>query len=257
VVREIRPRRLSNERRRHLELEEATRATGLAGWWKRWRQSTRRAEARAQAPTARGRGLRLHIKPLYLARGHDGPLRGAPDPAMVVCAWSIDGNAVRTVLRAVVRFNVRGRLPGAAEPDVTTLVTTSLGGNRTVLLAVALYEENGGDDVQRLTMALEHPASLHFVDLGGDAGNGHSHGHSDATPHVLSALECARDPRLSTLSPRGIVLGDGDASVTKTDQWVGGAAVVVVGQKRPLGHRLSLQSIDGRQDWTVEFATTW
>ena len=201
------------------------------------------------------RGLRLDIKPLYLARGHDGPLRGAPDPAMVVCAWSVDGDLVRTVLRAVVRFNVRGRLPGAAEPEVTTLVSTSLGGARTVLCAVALFEENGGHDVQRLTAALEHPGTLHFVDLGGDAGNGHSGG--DATPHVLSALECARDPRLSTLSARGIVLGDGDASVTTTDQWVGGAAVVVVGQKRTADHRLSLQSIDGRQDWTVEFATAW
>jgi hypothetical protein len=51
------------------------------------------------------------------------------------------------------------------------------------------------------------------------------------------------------------VLADGHAATTTTDQWVGGA-VVVVGRNSPRSHRLSMHSIDGRQDWTVEFATT-
>jgi hypothetical protein len=267
MVRTIKSNRgRSKERRRQIPLP-ASSSTGLTAWWRRWRQSTRRAEARSHPPTTTAptpskrkkgkpdKALCVDVKPLYLVQGQDGRWRGAPDPTMVICAWAIDGNVLRTVLRSVVRFAVHGKLPGAAQPDVTQLISTSLGAAGRVLVAVALYEENRGDDVRRLTVALEHPATLHFVDFGGDDGHGHSSGNHDAIPKVMSALECANDPRLLALVPRGIVLADGDAATTTTDQWVGGA-VVVVSSNRPRSHRLSLHSIDGRQDWTVEFATT-
>ena len=256
----------SKERRPQIALP-ASSSTGLTAWWQRWRQSTRRAEARSHpttttwpTPSKRKKGkpdkaLCVDVKPLYLVQGQDGRWRGAPDPTMVICAWAFDGNHLRTVLRSVVRFAVHGKLPGAAHPDVSQLISTSLGAAGRVLVAVALYEENRGDDVRRLTVALEHPATLHFVDFGRDDGHGHSSGKHDAIPKVMSALECANDPRLLALTPLGIVLADGHASTTTTDQWVGGA-VVVVGRNSPRSHRLSMHSIDGRQDWTVEFGTT-
>ena len=267
MVREIKNSRGRSKKRRPQVALPASSSTRLTAWWQRWRQSTKRAEARSHPSTTTasaaskkskgkaGNALRVDVKPLYLVRGQDGRWRGAPDPTMVICAWAIDGDHLRTVLRSVVRFRVQGKLPGAAHPDVTQLIGTSLGAAGRVLVAVALYEENRGDDVRRLTVALEHPATLHFVDFGGDDGHGHSSGHHDAIPNVMSALECANDPRLLALAPRGIVLADGDAATTTTDQWVGGA-VVVVSSNRPRSHRLSLHSIDGRQDWTVEFATT-
>ena len=158
-------------------------------WLDRWRSATRRAVARATTTTTnpparkaakkqketqktknekrrrRAGALLLEMQPLYLVRGEDGPFRGAPDPTMVVCAWNLGDHGPQTVLRSVVRFDVRAKLPAAAHPDVARLMSTALDRKAPVVLFVALFEENSGDDVRRLAAALEHPERLHFVEL--------------------------------------------------------------------------------------------
>jgi hypothetical protein len=224
----------------------------LLAWWDRWRRSTRRAAARAlPAPKktattttmTTSRGLRVQLAPLLLVKASDGFWRGRPDPTLVLCAWAFDDvGRARTVLKAVVRFAAKAGVPDTAPADVDRLASTAVPRSERLLLCLALFEENGGDDIRALAAALERPEQLCFVDT------------AASVPVVKSAGEAVNDDALAVVSARGVLVDHAHASATRTDQWVGGAVVVVARGARD--HRVSLQSADGRQDWTLSFTTT-
>jgi len=118
------------------------------------------------APVRRITPLRLELTlpRLEMARGHDGLLRGEPEPVVVLGAFYTDGESVRALGRAHVRFAPRGSYPLVAEPDgahslAAPLLPSVHDRERVVVLALAL-EEDSGDDVARVYGALENAASF-------------------------------------------------------------------------------------------------
>jgi hypothetical protein len=239
----------------------------LGGWWRSWRRSTRNAEARAtpkpapppsSSASSKRRGhageggqLQITFPPLEIALAHDGALRGLADPTLLLAVFGIDDRRQRLlpVLRSVVRYQLPGAAPCSALPDVHNVVSTVLRGCQRALVVASLWEENSGVDVRALASALERPDELHLVDLHG------------VTPEVHTALDAVGLPSaspapLAGLSARGILVDHGDVARTQSDTWVGGAAVVVaLNHWRTVEHRIALRSTDGRQDWTLQFAT--
>lgn len=256
MPRPIRPKK-PNARKRAADEKAAKKARtsgGLRAWFERWRASTRRAQARSETSAKKavvvGRStgaLVIDVKPLSVLKGKDGPFRGAPDPTLIIAAYAVRPSVTKTVLRAALRFRVTGKIPVLALPDVEQLTSSQLKNASAVVIVVAVFEENSGHDVRALTSALEDADGLHIVDIATGA---------QASPQVMTVRECVDDSALRELSPRGIVVGHGDASKTRSDTWVGAGALVVKRGSRHR-HRLNVQSADGHQDWTVEFETFW
>jgi hypothetical protein len=257
MARPIRPKKPNAKKRAAAAAAAAAahdkkRHRGLRGWLARWRDATRRAEKRAITPSAvtprePGGVVAINVKAISVLKGKDGLFRGAPDPTMLVAAWSVRPSTMKTVLRSVFRFRLKGALPAMGAPDVERVVSSSLKASKAVVMVVAVFEENSGEDIRALATALEDPEHLHLVDI--------SSATPTAAPHVATVRECLADPALVDLSPRGIVLPSGDASRTRSDTWVGGGAVIV--KRGHASHRLNVQSADGHQDWVVEFETRW
>ncbi len=245
-----------------------------AAWWREWTKATAAAAHRAQsssaqqaarrparteAKTARQkkattqahkaapRSLQVSFEPLLVVEGKDGFLRGLPDPTLVLCAFAIDSAGhVRTALKGVVRFAVAGRAPAHAPPSVSALASTSLAPTDIVVLVAALFEENGGADIRALAAALEDHGGVSVVDIGG------------GVPVVHSLVEAAAVDVNAGMVARGILCGRRDPSRTTSDQWVGGALLVLAGGKKQRAwraHRVALRSADGRQDWVLSLRT--
>jgi hypothetical protein len=231
----------------------------LGAWWSSWRRSTKAAATRARGPrpvptprkpTSAG-ALRLSFAPLAVAAAHDGALRGLPDPTLLLAVFAVDDKRrlLRPALRAVVRYRLTGRAPCDAQPEVEHVVTAGLRCARALIVAT-LWEENSGVDIRALASALERPEDLHLVDLRGATPDVH------AAYDAVGGRELGSSGPLAALSPRGILVESIDAARTRSDTWVGGAAVVVPASPlAPVQHRLALRSADGRQDWTIAFST--
>ena len=110
-------------------------------------------------PSSRFQG---RVEKLELARGHDGLLRGPPDPVLAIAVYVGDGSTFRILGRSLHRFEPRKPFPSDALPDVHELPAGAIDSAspfRFVVLAVAI-EEDGGVDVQRIYGALEHHRML-------------------------------------------------------------------------------------------------
>jgi hypothetical protein len=102
------------------------------------------------------------VDKLEIARGHDGILRGPPDPVLAIAVYVGDAATFRLLGRSLHKFHPRDSFPASVPPDREALPTGAIDvetGFRYVALAVAL-EEDGGVDVQRVFGALEHHRML-------------------------------------------------------------------------------------------------
>lgn len=106
--------------------------------------------------------LELAIPRLEMARGHDGLLRGEPEPVLLLGVFYTDGESLRPLGRTHVRFSPRGVYPLVVAPDAAGTIAAPVipsapphERERLVVLAIAV-EEDGGEDVARLYAALEN-----------------------------------------------------------------------------------------------------
>jgi len=103
----------------------------------------------------------LCLSRLEMARGHDGLLRGEPEPVVVLGVYHSTGVTMRALGRMHVGFAPRGGYPVVVEPEGVSTITAPVlpGGTphdkeRLVMLAIAL-EDDGGSDVARIYGALQ------------------------------------------------------------------------------------------------------
>jgi hypothetical protein len=183
------------------------------------------------------------LETLEIARGHDGFLRGAPEPVLLFGVYVTDGVTVRLLGRSIHRFH-----PKSTEfpADVTTATTalpacrvSSAGKFAFVVLAIGL-EEDGGIDVQRMYGALEHHDNLSVW----------AAQRADVDPTPLSKLPRAWN------APLAVELSiDGAAASASchSDKWIG--AVCWSMAPRPSAprsqYRLHFLAPDRRNDWTA------
>ena len=187
------------------------------------------------------------IERLEIASGHDGFLRGGPDPVLLVGVYITDGSSLRILGRSVHRFAARAPFPSNASADQSGLAVGVLEVSTSffyVGLAIAI-EEDGGKDVQRLYGALEHHAKLTVWKA--DA--------SEIEPLPLSSV--ARTPPWYAPTPIELVVDGAPAAEScRSDKFIG--AVCWAMPPRPDApvslYRLPFLAANRKNDWTAVLA---
>jgi hypothetical protein len=213
---------------------------------KRRRHSRRKQKQRALARDSGGggHGHRGGVRMLHLevARGHDGLLRGAPEPVVVLGVYLVDEGGVRLVARYLYRFERPDSVPCKVAPreasDESFVVGMSAT-SRAVIVALAI-EEDSGRGVEAAYAELTRTSDL--MAWPADA----------ATPSPAHLDEIAAGA-LPVDEPLRVQLLFGDAPITRLpgDDWVDASALVVGTSARRV-HRLHFVSADMRNDWTAE-----
>lgn len=185
------------------------------------------------------------MKCLEIARGHDGFLRGDPEPVVVVAAYLVNPPYVQVVGRSLHRFEVHSPFPSTATSKEQALPSCSIelagGLPRWAVLAVGL-EDDGGQDVQRVFGALEHTQMLSLW------------APDDQEVEPLSLASIPTKPEW--VSPRPVQLlfeGQPFAATCRSDKWIGAVCWMIEGREvgaRSL-FRLPFLSEDRRNDWTA------
>lgn len=183
------------------------------------------------------------VEKLEVARGHDGFLRGGPDPVLLVGVYGVSGGASRLLGRTLHRFPSETKFPTELAPDRAELPAVLVEGPemRFVVLAVAL-EEDGDLDVQRIFGALDHPELLSIW----------STDRSEVDPLALGAFP--NDAAHATPSPIELVIdGQTASSACKSDKWIGARAWSLETRTpaAPSMYRAPFLAADRKNDWTA------
>jgi hypothetical protein len=189
-------------------------------------------------------GLSLDLLQVEIARGHDGLLRGKPEPVLVVGVYLAPKTGVRLVKREIVRLPNPPVMPGNVQPDARRLARIRMGDadRGPVCIVVLGVEEDNGDDVARLYAALERPDAFAFwSERAGLEAPGH-------IAELFAAGEQIAHPR-----PMATWLdGHHIADTCQGDDWVGASVVVLPGEGRVhTDMRFHLVSADKKNDWTA------
>ena len=209
----------------------------------RKRKHRPRAAAAADSDTAR-RALRVTVETLEVARGHDGFLRGKPEPVLLIGAFRTNGAApVSLVGRLLVRAEVKSDMPcsvalGEQELhyDARFAVT-----ERILMLAFAV-EEDSGDGVQALYTAFETPEQILLYNA------------LDSVPAPRNLSDWAREACTAPVAPAVEVLLASTRleQLEGADEYISASAFSVSTQARTDElWRLPFVSRDARNDWTL------
>jgi len=209
---------------------------------RRKRQRKRRSKALARR-SSRALRVSFEIEALDIALGHDGLLRGSPEPTLLFGLYSVDGDEVATHGRYLFRFERPASLPGkvaARERIKESVVVPWSEAARLVVVALAV-EEDSGRGLQTLYAELENgDAIVAWLEDGSSLEPMH-------VPELAAALPSDRPHRIHLL------FEDRDPSQQlRGDDWIGAGLVwasLTPGRGR---HRLHFVAPDGRNDWTAE-----
>lgn len=186
--------------------------------------------------------LRVDIPSLEVARGHDGFLRGRPEPVVVLGVYVAGTSSVQLIEREVFRFEVATPFPSVARKRAGRALECSVryagGEPASVFVAVAL-EQDGAGDVQRIYGQLEQCREISLY-------------RSDSDPEPASLTDLAadptwRDPATVQLLVGGRVSRDECAS----DKFIGAVAWSLETGRLGGLFRLHFLADDHRNDWTA------
>lgn len=216
----------------------------------RKRRKTRR-KRRTKALAVRRPGafrIGLRIDELELARGHDGLLRGSPEPTLLLAVYRVDATTVTTHGRYLYRFECPASLPAKVAPQESSnesIVVPFSEGARIVVLVLAV-EEDSGQGLQALYAELENgDAVVAWLEPGGG-------------DHPMHLPELTTDALVADAPHRiHLVFDDRDPSQQLSgDDWIGAALVWAPLETGRGRHRLHFVSADARNDWTAELELT-
>jgi hypothetical protein len=207
------------------------------------------------ARRARSFRLRLNVTALEIASGHDGLLRGAPEPVLLVAAFLLvppaqEAAAGLTPPRPLGRTLIRFSSPEGRFPAVLSLRAPVLFKARArareddhILLLALAVEEDTGKDVERLYAHLADARHLRLWDLDAPVPSPSTPAELIAAPYLQAHATPARV---------GVLDDGGDLRDTcRDDDFVGAAAALVSTARHEDALRFHLVSADGRNDWTA------
>jgi hypothetical protein len=199
--------------------------------------------AAADADTPR-RSARLTLHTLEVARGHDGFLRGKPEPALLVAAYRSNGSLPaslvgRLLLRAQLKSDIPCSVP-LGERELRYDARFALA--ERLLLLVFAVEENSGEGVAALYAAFEQPAQLLIYDTN----------ESVPSPSTLEEW-LKRQCRAPSAHPTELLFGgESLENMTGSDQFIAASAFSVSAHARSDdAWRLPFIGRDQRNDWTL------
>lgn len=191
------------------------------------------------------RTVSVTFEGLEVARGHDGLLRGEPEPVVVLCAFLVDERRAECVLRHVERFALDAPPPTLARPRTAEKPKLSYrasgGEGQWLLVLVAGLEEDAGDGVQEVFARLPRADALSLFTV------------DDAVPEPRAA-HLATPSLVADGGAHGVHLlfsGEEPGSFLRGDDWVGAAAWAMARDGKDRTLRLPLRADDGKNDWTL------
>lgn len=211
------------------------------------RRRKRKHRARPKRP-GNSVGVELVLESVELARGYDGPLRGRPEPRLLIVAYRVTPNRAVTLGRHLSRVEPSSIFPQRIELNERAIAERIFAGSTQeergtlVVLAVAL-EEDAGSDVADVYVDLAQPERWAVWDPTG------------ALPEPRPIEEQWK--LLPSIPPTPDVvslLRDGAhlEQVVRRDDWVGASALrVPLGAASRARYRLHFASADARNDWTA------
>ena len=186
----------------------------------------------------------MTLESLEVARGHDGFLRGKPEPTLLVAAYRTNGPQPASLVgRLLVRAQLKSAIPccvDLGEQELHYSARFALT-ERIALLALAV-EENSGKGVEALYAATEAPDQILVYDA------------PEAEPVPRSLDEWARSEYRAPSAPPVEVLLGGEclAEVEGSDEYIAACAFSVSTQTRSEEvWRLPFIARDRRNDWTL------
>lgn len=194
---------------------------------------------------ARTTTLTVRIDALELARGHDGLLRGQPEPVVLMGVFTYGDRGPVLRGRHIVRLPTPDKIPATLSPRQSTRISATMedGDEGFVIVGFALEEDNGAD-IARVFGALERPERI----VGWRDGEELPH------PRPLHHVAIAA-PR--TAAPVHVVIDGENLERIRGDGWVGGSVIGVPADTRYVSDaRMSFLSPDRKNDWTARVHVT-
>jgi hypothetical protein len=203
---------------------------------------------------ARPKMVRVELRQVEITAGHDGLLRGKPEPVILLFAYCVDFSAAgATSFLGGVVARLHPRTPFPCQLSVGKDGTVAMDVRRVcearetdglLILALAL-EEDSSSDVQRLYQRLAEPRSIFLWD---------SHAPIPA-PVTIATATTWTDRRGAQVFSVHVMDGVHDlAEECGGDTWIGAQAVVTGYRQRDSECRLRFVSANQRNDWTALIA---
>jgi hypothetical protein len=202
-----------------------------------------KAAAAADSDTPR-RMLRLTLGSLEVARGHDGLLRGKPEPALLVAAYRTNSALPASLVgRMLVRVQVKSNMPCTIELGERELrYDARFALTERILVLVFAVEEDSGEGVAALYAAFETPGQF-LLYAGGES-----------IPSPIGLDEWARCECAPPAARPVEVLFGGESfeNIAGADEFISASAFSVSSQVRAdEAWRLPFVARDQRNDWTL------
>lgn len=212
---------------------------------KRQRRKKKRNRRKKTTSTRTGVRFSVAMTKLELAKGHDGFLRGAPEPVVMLGSYLLAAAGPRLLGRTIYRVNVPDKFPCTVLPhDAEVLSAYYHAPGSAALLTIALaLEEDDGSGVGRLFADLEAVGHLalwpQYLDI--------------PAPLELAELLPVHD---AWLVPHKVSVMHGNEHLSERclgDEWIGACAFITPTDRRRTERvRTHFVSLDERNDWTAE-----
>jgi hypothetical protein len=191
----------------------------------------------------RRRKLRVDLEHVVLERGHDGFLRGYPEPVLLTAAYAVGEGGAKLLGRNRCALKVTQPFPCTVELAATIHDTKApTRSKRLVLLGLAV-ESDRGSDVERLHQGLEQVESWQVR-----AGDSRL-----SPPFAIGELALLPPHRPPWAPAVSVTLGGIDPrELCKVDDWIG-ACLVAIDAESPSRERWRMRfvSANARNDWTA------
>lgn len=194
--------------------------------------------------------VRVELRQVEFAAGHDGLLRGKPEPVILLFAYCVDyaaGGATSFLGSTVARLyphKFPTLISVGKDGKIATDVRRVCAARETdglLILALAL-EEDSSADVQRLYKRLAEPSSIFLWDSGAPI----------PAPVTIARATTWTDRRGAQVYSVHVMDGVVDlAEQCSGDTWVGAQAVITGYRQRDSECRLHFVSADKRNDWSA------
>ena len=208
------------------------------------RKAATRKKRSPGAPALRSFSVRLDVAAVEMAAGHDGLLRGMPEPALLLGLYRVGGGPAVLVGRGQIVLQPTGAFPLVVEPPSADreLVRTriSLGTDQCLAILVVALEVDGGRDLARIYAGLQDLAAIRLWE--GETVL------PSPVPIDEMALRAPTSPALVVQA----ILGEEDLGRTCRDDELVGVCLATRPRRALTEHvRFPFKSADGRNDWTA------
>lgn len=210
----------------------------------RTRKKPRPKPASSADGTPLRRRARLTLQTLEVTRGHDGFLRGKPEPTLLAAAYRVNGALPATLVgRLLIRVQLQGDMPCSVQLGERELrYDARVGPTERLVMLVFAIEENNGEGIAALYGAFENPTQLLLYNA------------NESVPSPLTLEDWAKrtcsPPTAHTIE----TLLDGESldKLTDSDQFIAACAFSLSAHaKCDDAWRLPFLGRDERNDWTL------